>query len=98
MELQIKQEITVDDFMKDVKWFGESDKDDQTIKRLKELNRLMSDLTSKIYWLKLDTEEIATNQNSASARRISEEAKKLLIDVAKMTTEEENWDMIDKLF
>lgn len=88
MELQIKQEITADDFMKDVKWYGEGDKDNQTVKRLKELNKLMSDLTREIFFLQLETEEITTDQNNASARQISEEAKKLLINVAKMTTEE----------
>ena len=44
MELQIKQEITADDLMKDVKWFGESDSDNWTVERLKELNKSLSEL------------------------------------------------------
>lgn len=42
-------------------------------------------------------EEVATNQNSLSAKELSEEAKKLLINVAKMTAKEEDWEEIEKL-
>ena len=42
-------------------------------------------------------EEVATNQNNLSAKELSEEAKKLLINVAKMTAKEEDWEAIEKL-
>ena len=42
-------------------------------------------------------EQVATNQNNSSAKELSEEAKKLLINVAKMATKEEDWEAIEKL-
>ena len=56
-------------------------------------------LTSKkVYFLQKKTEEIATNQHNASARLISEEAQKLLVNVVKMATDEEKWAKVDELF
>lgn len=52
----------------------------------------------KVYFLQKRTEEIATNQHNASARQISEEAQKLLVNVVKMATDEEKWAKVDELF
>ena len=57
----------------------------------------MSDLVAKIFFFQLQMEQVATNQNNSSAKELSEEAKKLLINVAKMTTKEEDWEAIEKL-
>jgi hypothetical protein len=64
---------------------------------LKELNEFLSDLVAKISFFQLQMEEVATNQNNLSAKELSEEAKKLLINVAKMTAKEEDWEAIEKL-
>lgn len=57
----------------------------------------MSDLVAKIFFFELQMEEVATNQNNLSAKELSEEAKNLLINVAKMTVREEDWEVIEKL-
>ena len=67
------------------------------IDKLKELNEFVSDLVAKIFFFQLQMEQVATNQNNMSAKELSEEAKKLLINVAKMTTKEEDWEAIEKL-
>ena len=69
----------------------------EAVKKLKELNDFVSDLVAKIFFFELQMEEVATNQNNLSAKELSEEAKNLLINVAKMTAKEEDWEAIEKL-
>lgn len=57
----------------------------------------MSDLVAKIFFFELQMEEVATNQNNLSAKELAGEAKNLLINVAKMTAKEEDWEAIEKL-
>ena len=97
MEFKIKQNITPEDLLQGISWHGETDHDNEAVKKLKELNEFVSDLVAKIFFFELQMEEVATNQNNMSAKELSEEAKKLLINVAKMTTKEEDWEAIEKL-
>ena len=97
MEFKIKQNITPEDLLKGISWHGETDHDNEAVQKLKELNEFVSDLVAKIFFFELQMEEVATNQNSLSAKELSEEAKKLLINVAKMTAKEEDWEEIEKL-
>lgn len=97
MELKITQNIKPEDLLQGISWHGETDHDKEAVKKLKELNEFVSDLVAKIFFFGLQMEEVATNQNSLSAKELSEEAKKLLINVAKMTTSEEDWEAIEKL-
>lgn len=97
MELKITQNIKPDDLLQGISWHGETDHDKEAVKKLKELNEFVSDLVAKIFFFQLQMEQVATNQNNLSAKELSEEAKKLLINVAKMTTTEENWEAIEKL-
>ena len=98
MELNIKQNITADDLLQGTSWFGSSDHDEQAVENLKALNDLVSDVMQKVYFLQKQTEQIATNQHNASAREISEEAQKLLVNVVKMATDEVKWAKVDELF
>ena len=97
MEFKIKQNITPEDLLQGISWHGETDHDNEAVQKLKELNEFVSDLVAKIFFFQLQMEQVATNQNNLSAKELSEEAKKLLINVAKMTTSEENWEAIEKL-
>ena len=97
MEFKIKQNITPEDLLQGISWHGETDHDNEAVQKLKELNEFVSDLVAKIFFFQLQMEQIATNQNNMSAKELSEEAKKLLINVAKMTTKEEDWEAIEKL-
>ena len=97
MEFKIKQNITPEDLLQGVSWHGETDHDNEAVQKLKELNEFVSDLVAKIFFFQLQMEQVATNQNNSSAKELSEEAKKLLINVAKMATKEEDWEAIEKL-
>ena len=97
MELKITQNIKPEDLMKGISWHGETTHDNEAVEKMKELNEFVSDLVAKVYLLRLQMEQVATNQNSTSAKWIADEAEKLLVNVAKMTTEEENWDMIEQI-
>ena len=97
MEFKIKQNITPEDLLQGISWHGETDHDNEAVQKLKELNEFVSDLVAKIFFFELQMEEVATNQNSLSAKELSEEAEKLLINVAKMTAKEEDWEAIEKL-
>lgn len=97
MELKITQNITPEDLLQGISWHGETDHDNEAVQKLKELNEFVSDLVAKIFFFQLQMEQVATNQNNLSAKELSEEAKKLLINVAKMTTSEEDWGAIEKL-
>lgn len=97
MEFKIKQNITPEDLLQGISWHGETDHDNEAVKKLKELNEFVSDLVAKIFFFELQMEEVATNQNNLSAKELSEEAKNLLINVAKMTVKEEDWEAIEKL-
>ena len=97
MEFKIKQNITPEDLLQGISWHGETDHDNEAVQKLKELNEFVSDLVAKIFFFQLQMEQVATNQNNMSAKELSEEAKKLLINVAKMTTKEEDWEAIEKL-
>ena len=97
MEFKIKQNITPEDLLQGISWHGETDHDNEAVQKLKELNEFVSDLVAKIFFFQLQMEQVATNQNNSSAKELSEEAKKLLINVAKMTTKEEDWEAIEKL-
>ena len=97
MEFKIKQNITPEDLLQGISWHGETDHDNEAVQKLKELNVFVSDLVAKIFFFQLQMEQVATNQNNMSAKELSEEAKKLLINVAKMTTKEEDWEAIEKL-
>ena len=97
MEFKIKQNITPEDLLQGISWHGETDHDNEAVQKLKELNEFVSDLVAKIFFFQLQMEQVATNQNNLSAKELSEEAKKLLINVAKMTTKEEDWEAIEKL-
>lgn len=97
MEFKITQNIKPDDLLQGISWHGEKDHDNEAVKKLKELNEFVSDLVAKIFFFELQMEQVATNQNNLSAKELSEEAKKLLINVAKMTTTEENWEAIESL-
>ena len=97
MEFKIKQNITPEDLLQGISWHGETDHDNEAVKKLKELNEFVSDLVAKIFFFELQMEEVATNQNNLSAKELSEEAKNLLINVAKMTAKEEDWEAIEKL-
>ena len=96
MEFKIKQNITPEDLLQGISWHGETDHDSEAVQKLKELNEFLSDLVAKIFFFQLHMEEVATNQNNLSAKELSEEAKKLLINVAKMTAKED-WEAIEKL-
>ena len=97
MEFKITQNIKPEDLLQGISWHGETDHDNEAVKKLKELNEFVSDLVAKIFFFELQMEEVATNQNNLSAKELSEEAKKLLINVAKMTAKEEDWEAIEKL-
>ena len=97
MEFKIKQNITPEDLLQGISWHGETDHDNEAVQKLKELNEFVSDLVAKIFFFQLQMEQVATNQNNMSAKELSEEAKKLLINVAKMATKEEDWEAIEKL-
>ena len=97
MEFKITQNITPEDLLQGISWHGETDHDNEAVKKLKELNEFVSDLVAKIFFFELQMEEVATNQNNLSAKELSEEAKNLLINVAKMTAKEEDWEAIEKL-
>lgn len=97
MEFKIKQNITPEDLLQGISWHGETDHDNEAVQKLKELNEFVSDLVAKIFFFQLQMEQVATNQNNLSAKELSEEAKKLLINVAKMTTNEEDWEAIEEL-
>ena len=97
MEFKIKQNITPEDLLQGISWHGETDHDNEAVQKLKELNEFVSDLVAKIFLFQLQMEQVATNQNNSSAKELSEEAKKLLINVAKMATKEEDWEAIEKL-
>ena len=97
MELKITQNIKPEALLQGISWHGETDHDNEAVKKLKELNEFVSDLVAKIFFFELQMEQVATNQNNLSAKELSEEAKKLLINVAKMTTNEEDWEAIEKL-
>jgi hypothetical protein len=97
MEFKITQNIKPEDLLQGVSWHGETDHDNEAVQKLKELNEFVSDLVAKIFFFQLQMEQVATNQNNLSAKELSEEAKKLLINVAKMTTKEEAWEAIEKL-
>lgn len=97
MEFKITQNIKPEDLLQGISWHGETDHDNEAVQKLKELNEFVSDLVAKIFFFQLQMEQVATNQNNMSAKELSEEAKKLLINVAKMTTTEENWEAIERL-
>ena len=97
MEFKIKQNITPEDLLQGISWHGETDHDNEAVQKLKELNEFVSDLVAKIFFFQLQMEQVATNQNNSSAKELSEEAKKLLINVAKMATKDEDWEAIEKL-
>lgn len=97
MEFKIKQNITPEDLLQGISWHGETDHDNEAVQKLKELNEFVSDLVAKIFFFQLQMEQVATNQNNSSAKELSEEAKKFLINVAKMATKEEDWEAIEKL-
>lgn len=97
MELKITQNIKPEDLMQGISWHGETTHDIEAVEKLKELNEFVSDLVAKVFLLRLQMEQVAANQNSTSAKWIADEAEKLLVNVAKMTTEEENWDMIEQI-
>lgn len=97
MEFKITQNIKPEDLLQGISWHGETDHDNEAVQKLKELNEFVSDLVAKIFFFQLQMEQVATNQNNMSAKELSEEAKKLLINVAKMTTKEEDWEAIEKL-
>lgn len=97
MEFKIKQNITPEDLLQGISWHGETDHDNEAVQKLKELNEFVSDLVAKIFFFQLQMEQVATNQNNLSAKELSEEAKKLLINVAKMATKEEDWEAIEEL-
>ena len=97
MEFKIKQNITPEDLLQGISWHGETDHDNEAVQKLKKLNEFVSDLVAKIFFFQLQMEQVATNQNNSSAKELSEEAKKLLINVAKMATKEEDWEAIEKL-
>ena len=97
MELKITQNIKPEDLMQGISWHGETTHDIEAVEKLKELIEFVSDLVVKVFLLRLQMEQVATNQNNASAKMIADEAEKLLVNVAKMTTEEENWDKIEQV-
>ena len=98
MKINIKQEITADDLLQNTSWFGETDHDNQSVENLKSLNILITDLIQKVYWHYINTKSIADNQRNHSAKLISDEAKAILINAVKMATNEEDWNVVDKLF
>ena len=97
MELKITQNIKPEDLMQGISWHGETTHDNEAVEKLKELNEFVSDLVAKVFLLRLQMEQVATEQNNASAKWIADEAEKLLVNVAKMTTEEENWGKVEQI-
>lgn len=97
MELKITQNIKPEDLMQGISWHGETTHDNEAVEKLKELNEFVSDLVARVFLLRLQMEQVATEQNNASAKMIADEAEKLLVNVAKMTMEEENWDKIEQV-
>lgn len=98
MEIKLSHNLTSDDLLKDIKWYGDTDLDDAAEKKLEELGELLTETVQKIFFLHLETDRIATNQGSSSARRISNEAKLILHNVVNMATPEEDWDDIEEIF
>lgn len=98
MRIHTTQYITADDLMQNTKWNGEEDHDNQSLENLYVLNILVTELIQKVHWHYLDTKHIAENQENYSAKLISDEAKSILINAVKMATDEEDWNVVDKLF
>ena len=98
MELKITQNIKPEDLLQDISWHGETNHDNEAVEKLKELNEFVSDLVAKVFLFQLQMEQVATNQNNLSAKKLSEEAEKMLENVVKMATKEENWGAIPELF
>ena len=98
MQINIKQEITVDDLLQNTQWHGETDEDNQSVENLQNLNILVTDLIRTIYLQHQDIKWIAENKGADKAKRISYETKSILINAVKMATDEEDWDIVDKLF
>jgi hypothetical protein len=97
MELKITQNIKPEDLMQGISWHGETTHDIEAVEKLKELNEFVSDLVAKVFLLRLQMEQVAVNQNSTSAKWIADEAEKLLVNVAEMTMEEENWGKVEQV-
>ena len=98
MKINIKQEIKSDDLLQNTSWHGETTHDNQSVENLKALNVLVTNIILKVYWQYLDTKRIAENQGNHSAKLISDEAKAILINVVKIAINEEDWNVVDKLF
>ena len=98
LKIDIKQEIKADDLLQNTSWHGETTHDNQSVENLKALNVLVTDLIQKVYWQYLVTKCIAENQGNHSAKLISDEAKAILINAVKMATDEEDLNVVDKLF
>lgn len=96
--IDTKPNIKPEDLMQGISWHGETNHDNEAVEKLKELNVFVSDLVAKIFFFRLQMEQVATNQNNQSAKKLSEEAKKMLENVVKMATKEENWGAIPELF
>lgn len=97
MELKITQNIKPEDLMQGISWHGETNHDNEAVEKLRELNEFVSDLVAKIFFFQLQMEQVAKNQNNKSAKVLSVEAERLLENVVKMATEEENWEAIEKI-
>lgn len=97
MELKITQNIKPEDLLQGISWHGETNHDNEAVEKLRELNVFVSDLVAKIFFFQLQMEQVAKNQNNKSAKVLSVEAERLLENVVKMATEEENWEAIEKI-
>lgn len=98
MEIKLSHDLTYKDLLKDIKWYGDAEFDAAAEKKLEELGELLTETVQKIFFLHLETDRIATNQGSSSARRISNEAKLILRDIVNMAVPEEDWDKIEQIF
>lgn len=98
MNIQIDHNLTSNDLLHGIKWFGESDLDEQSLRKLEDLQDLLTDTVQSIFFKCLETDRIAREQNSSSAREMSDKMKEMLTDIVKMSTKEEDWQTVDTLF
>lgn len=71
MEVTIKQTITAKDLLEGISWIGETNHDREAVKKLKELDELLTNLVQEVYFLRNEMQQMAENYHNVHVVEIA---------------------------
>ena len=95
MKLDVKLELTPKTLTNGIRFYGDTDADNEAIEKIRELKALIGETGRE---LRLVQDKCDLHSNKASAQKIKKEINDLFVEFIEWTLDEEDWEVAKSLF